>query len=393
MLLRHTLGLLLALAAALPAAASPSMRPAPVEAEALLTGRDDACAELAVPLKDRVLALVRSAERSIWLAAYTLSDKDLIAALEERAANPELDVRIICDAEQHQRLLDRLDEDDPRLEQLETLTREGRLAPLEVGRGEGRLHTKLLLVDDTTLVLGSKNWSDLKGHAKWNDAVVLRDTHGKTARAAKQALWRLFTGTALAKRDPRASNRAQGRRGDDANAVDAALGTTEPALAQLWFCAPGREGQEARQQLLRLVKGARERVHVAMFVLTDRRLVQALITARRRGVDVRVVVDGTQHANLEHRKDDKARQLRRELAMLKDADVLRPSGSGRQLHHKLAIIDGTAITGSANWSEAAWTQNHEVLLVLRSPDRDTGLATVKALAHRHSLLWEAAAKP
>ena len=68
--------------------------------------------------------------------------------------------------------------------------------------------------------------------------------------------------------------------------------------------------------------------------------------------------------------------------------LLRTSARGPQLHHKLSIIDDAVVTGSANWTQAAWEKNVELLLLLLPPRRGREAPVYfKAYLGRHRELW------
>ncbi|NBP21731.1 MAG: hypothetical protein EBV36_07585 [Burkholderiaceae bacterium] len=83
-----------------------------------------------------------------------------------------------------------------------------------------------------------------------------------------------------------------------------------------------------------------------------------LITAKKRGVDISIVVD--MHSGL----GASAKMV----AELKNAGIKILLSQGVQLlHHKFVYIDGqTLITGSANWTKAAFTKNSDCLIILHN---------------------------
>ena len=92
-------------------------------------------------------------------------------------------------------------------------------------------------------------------------------------------------------------------------------------------------------------------------------LIEGLIAARRRGVDVRVI--------LERRKEND----RVSSSNLKTGALLSRGGVEvmydpltTTTHSKLLIIDGeTSVVGSTNWTYNALEKNHEVSVLIRSP--------------------------
>lgn len=114
---------------------------------------------------------------------------------------------------------------------------------------------------------------------------------------------------------------------------------------------------------------ARRRVVVAMYQFTSKTLAEALAQAKRRGVEVQILVDGSQGSN-------KLFPIETLLAAGIPIRKVWPDGrkSGRpemfrpKFHHKYCVIDGErVITGSFNWTVLADESNHENLVIL--PDR------------------------
>jgi phosphatidylserine/phosphatidylglycerophosphate/cardiolipin synthase-like enzyme len=134
----------------------------------------------------------------------------------------------------------------------------------------------------------------------------------------------------------------------------ATVAATEKVGAVEVVCFSGAE--RCDDLLAGLIRGAKDRIYVAIYSFTSDRLAEALIEARRRGVDVRVVME------------------RRE-ANGTDSEYPRPLGAGVEvrldanpdlMHHKFMVIDGEiVVTGSYNWSAAAEERNDENLVVIR----------------------------
>ena len=113
----------------------------------------------------------------------------------------------------------------------------------------------------------------------------------------------------------------------------------------------------------RCIAGAQESVAVQMYFIIERDggpvavLVDELIAAHRRGVKVRVLLE-----------DSKRRESGTALGRLQAAGVsVGVDTPGALLHTKALVVDArTCIVGSANWSRAAFEDNHEVSLLVES---------------------------
>jgi phosphatidylserine/phosphatidylglycerophosphate/cardiolipin synthase-like enzyme len=113
--------------------------------------------------------------------------------------------------------------------------------------------------------------------------------------------------------------------------------------------------------VLRAIGSARKTIRVQMYALTLQEIVSALLKAKRRGVDVRVIVDRSQL------NDDRSDAYRVSALASGGVTVLVDSVPGL-MHNKVMIVDvEKVLTGSFNYTWAAERYNAENLLVLHDP--------------------------
>jgi len=117
-----------------------------------------------------------------------------------------------------------------------------------------------------------------------------------------------------------------------------------------------------------LIKSAKERVYVVMFSMqrytnpehwdsSSNKLLDALVAAKTRGVEVRVIIDEWPEGN------DKA------FGYLDERGVaVRAMHDEGTTHDKLLIIDGVVVVGSTNWSYYSLDKNHEANVAIRSEE-------------------------
>jgi phosphatidylserine/phosphatidylglycerophosphate/cardiolipin synthase-like enzyme len=146
-----------------------------------------------------------------------------------------------------------------------------------------------------------------------------------------------------------------------------------PVLAPAFPGAPAAAGQAPAQVeaaftpgddiaglIAQRIAASRKSVQVQAYLFTDRRLVNALLAARKRGVAVEIVGDAAQH---------EAGGLPW-LAELEGAGArIFLDGSHAASHNKIVIVDGatraaTVITGSYNFTQAAQSKNAENVVVI-----------------------------
>jgi len=133
------------------------------------------------------------------------------------------------------------------------------------------------------------------------------------------------------------------------------------AQIEACFSPPLPGGCDPATAVVQAIGGARKTVLVQMYALTSRRIVSALVNAKRRGVEVRAIVDRRQLE--EDRSDTNA------VARLASGGVpvLVDTVPGL-MHDKIMIVDGaTVITGSFNYTWSAEHKNAENLLVIHDP--------------------------
>ncbi len=120
-------------------------------------------------------------------------------------------------------------------------------------------------------------------------------------------------------------------------------------------------GDDIEGLLTDAVDKARRQVLVQAYILTSKPLTKSLIAARKRGVDVRVLVDAGQLNKLGHE---------RVAAMLVAGVTVREETRYKSAHNKVIVIDAadadaTVITGSYNFTWSAQNKNAENILIAR----------------------------
>jgi phosphatidylserine/phosphatidylglycerophosphate/cardiolipin synthase-like enzyme len=136
--------------------------------------------------------------------------------------------------------------------------------------------------------------------------------------------------------------------------------------------------------IVEAISHANREIEVAMYAFTSRNLARALVNAKRRGVKVKVVLDGSFNTENQYSKGE---YLRRSGIPIR---LVTPHGQwGRarewegKMHNKFAIIDGsTVITGSYNWTTTAELVNHENLIVFTNAQK-----VASAYLRGFHLLW------
>jgi phosphatidylserine/phosphatidylglycerophosphate/cardiolipin synthase-like enzyme len=120
-------------------------------------------------------------------------------------------------------------------------------------------------------------------------------------------------------------------------------------------------GHDAGELIAEAIDSARTQVLVQAFSFTHRKIADALISARRRGVDVKVIADREQTEKIPTSLI--ARIMSQGVPVFTDSNH-------SSAHNKVMLIDAgsaqaTLITGSFNFTHAAQYKNAENVLLMR----------------------------
>lgn len=131
------------------------------------------------------------------------------------------------------------------------------------------------------------------------------------------------------------------------------LSSAAPSV-QVGFSPEG----SARQLVLDTIASARTSIQILAYAFQAPDIAQALVDARQRGVQVRIVVD-------KKRNTGQASQAAMDL-VVRNGIELRTNDRFHIHHDKAMIVDGDAVeTGSFNYAPSAETANSENVLVIR----------------------------
>ena len=115
--------------------------------------------------------------------------------------------------------------------------------------------------------------------------------------------------------------------------------------------------QDCAAIVVHWISQAKISVHVLMFTFTLPQVADALIDAKSRGLDVRVVLERSQETSEVVRG-----------RLLKAGIEVRMDSNEALMHDKIAVVDSKLIlTGSFNWTESAKSSNNENLLAISDP--------------------------
>ncbi|NCA83113.1 MAG: hypothetical protein EOM72_10280 [Opitutae bacterium] len=308
-----------------------------------------------------IIYTLHAAKRRVDVAPFYLSHTNLIDTLCFLAAKRQIRVRCFMDpasttpAECH--VLDRLAQNGVEV--------------YVVHVPDGKMHLKCAVVDEDTVITGAANWTVRGFDNNVEDSLFLQSP--ALAQAYRARLDRLSPVSELyhAPSEVRPEN-TPAMRADLTPAKPSLLPFAAPKLLRLNSIRTARvffssdsgpdNGLLAAQVLLAGIQAAQKRVDVAMYLLVEPTLVEALARKAAEGkVPVRLLVDSGM-------LDSSSRSIL-ETLVAAGAQVNWLGSEKFSMHLKALVLDESSVwTGSANWSQSAFAHNIEDLLLIESPD-------------------------
>jgi phosphatidylserine/phosphatidylglycerophosphate/cardiolipin synthase-like enzyme len=259
---------------------------------------------------------IESAQSSIFMAVYTLTDPAIINALKNKAQEG-IHVEVVVDAKASPHAAKNL---GPKVKTIRRL-------------GPGIMHCKILVVDKQLVWMGSANMTadSLQMHSNLVLGVQNNELAGYILDKSETFV-EIGATDSIAHRQFNIGGQS----------------------VEFWFLPD--EGKNALRRLKELIRSAKKTIHVAMFTWTRYDLAHEVVKAAKRGVSVQVVIDKNSG------KGASAQVVK--LLKSNSIDVRLSRGMGL-LHHKFMVVDGkTLVNGSANWTKAAFNSNDDCFMLI-----------------------------
>lgn len=258
-------------------------------------------------LRNTVIKAIRSAEHSIHLVMFGLSDDKILKELNDQAKK-NLQMNIYYDLRSSPKLF----------------------FPNDCAEGikkKGLLHQKILVIDNKTIFLGSTNLT--RSSLSMHNNLIIGLHSPEIARF-------------LSEKTP------------------FGIGTISKNIGgqkiEIWLL-PDKKNI-ALDRVINIIRSANKTIKVAMFTLTHPRLIEEIINAKKRKVITTVVVDYHSGNGASAKAIEKLKKENIEVLLSRGPELL---------HHKYLLVDEkTLVCGSANWTKAAFSQNRDLLLIINN---------------------------
>ncbi len=282
-----------------------------------------------------VLPVINAAQKSIDVTSFDLNLPTFTNALVS-AKKRGVQVRVVVDGVEGNQTLKASDAPgNQAFDATKTLTGAG-ITVVNGGRSNGLMHNKIIIVDGSTLLMGS--WNMSYNDTFRNDNNVLQITSQKLIANYQAKFNELFV-------DKRFGTKAK-------------VGAQNPQLnldgvqVENYFSPP----DNVMDKLVGYVNGAKKSIRFIAFTYTHPDLSAAMVARAKAGVKVEGVI--------ENRGASRGALVPLFCAKL----PVKTDGNKYTMHHKVIIIDDeTVITGSFNFTATADNANDDNVLVIHSP--------------------------
>jgi cardiolipin synthase len=295
----------------------------------------------------QVEKMLKGAEKSIQIEMFNIDKKSIVNLLIAEAKKG-IKVQVIMDPPNE-------GWESARKGAIETLRKGGvdvQIYPAkEAGDPEAKFgqldHVKMLLVDGKKAIIGGMNWGE---HSPAN-----HDYDVAIEGPAVEKMGWLFREDWI-------------KSGGDSKQLPyiEKVGPKGDSMVNLIVSSTDEKERTIGKTIQRAIENAKRSVHAELFVLTDHKTIDALIAAKNRGVDVKVILNPLKIK--ENAINEKAAAQLRAAGV--DVKWFRCNEKTQQkLHAKMAVFDDDqVIVGSANWSYAGFNTNREADVEVLSKD-------------------------
>ncbi len=198
------------------------------------------------------------------------------------------------------------------------------------------MHNKFIVFDDRKVMTGSTNLTNTGFSYNSNSVIIINSS--KAASIYNQEFNQMYNG-----------HFSKNKKYYDKHEIN--LTNSKVAI----YFSPNDDIYN--NVIAKLLKSAKEEIFVSIFYLTDKNFINELIAAKKRNVNVLVMIDALGAINFKDR-----------IKLLKDnkIPVITENWGGKNYEKTIMIDSNILITGSANFSKSAFYKNDENILVIKN---------------------------
>ena len=287
------------------------------------------------PFCKETVKLINNTNSTLDMAVYEWSRIPEIEKAIENAKKKGVQIRIVYEVKENQPPREEMNDFLNTIEnkRSDEITENKKLTSM-------LMHNKFIISDKKRLMTGSMNFSRT-GFSGFNaNNIVIIDSPALSEYYTKE-FDQMYSGKFHTLKTPL----------DGENTF--IVGTTKISA----YFSP--QDNTVEKALVPLIENAQSYIYLPVFVITHKKLTQALIDAKNRGVDVKIILDATSV-----RSNHTTHEILREAGI-----PLKTENYAGKVHNKSMIIDDKyVITGSMNFSNSGENRNDENCLVIENSD-------------------------
>lgn len=282
-----------------------------------------------------LVKLIDSAKNSIDIALYGWTDIPKLKYAMENAEKRGVNVRIVYDTKTNSTNY---------YPDTESFVKRFAHTRSDYIEGNSKLtnflmHNKFMVFDNKTVYTGSMNFS-LTGLSGFNQNNVVIINSPQAAKIYSQEFENLYNGKFHTLKLPNKINK---------------ITLSDGSVITIYF-SPQDKGMT--KGVIPLIQNSKKYIYIPAFLITHKNLASALISAKQRGVDVRIILDATSVG---------ARNSALKTLRTGGIPVKIENYAGK-MHSKSMIIDDKyVVSGSANFSNSGENKNDENQIIIENP--------------------------
>ncbi len=222
----------------------------------------------------------------------------------------------------------------------------------------GKIHAKLIIADRSRLMIGSTNWSGMS--IRNTHETNLRIDHPTIADYYVRWIENLYENPRL---DPKLES------------------VKVPELKTV-------TGRQHKEVIPELISNAKERIWLGIYAFktyfgsrnkgsTTDKLARKMVAAKKRGVDVRVILELSDYSDFMNEINAKTARY-----LLDNGVIVKGSPRHKTAHWKLLLVDDNVLVGSMNWGYSGFNLHAEASILC------SNTSTVETLERYYLNLWQ-----